>query len=252
MRRIFALVLVVLLIAAPAHATIALVANVAAGSVANSTITTTAINTTGADTIVCYISEQDNAIDTTISDTNANTWNQLTQQRNGATANLLGRMWYCQNCTVGASHTFTATDGGDTISRPSIACAAFSGGHLTALIDQQTGTADVDGGTTTDTGAISPSENNTLVVTGIAVGANAATYTIDGSYTITDQIAVTANHFGVALAYEIQTTATATNRRWTSSTNTYVMTTIASFKSAGGGGGGSSPSSRGLLLGVGP
>lgn len=252
-RLILGLALVLLLgSVTPAHAAYTFVASVAAGSAGGGNVTTADMNTTGADTIVCYLAEQDSTVDAAFSDSKSNTWQtDITERKDAATANLLGRMFYCKNCTVGSGHNFTATS---SSGKPSIACAAFSGGHLTAPLDQQNGNVDIDAGLNNTTGSITPSENDTLVVTGLGFsGGASATITIDGSYTITNQVDVDGSfHRGTALAYEIQTTATATNRQWTYSANQYAVASIASFKASAGGGGGGGSSFNGLLLGVGP
>lgn len=218
----------------------ALIASVAAGSPDTFTFTTGSINTTGAHLLIAYVSERESVGDTTFSDSKGNTWAPLTERLDVGTASLRGVMYYATNVAgkVGAGHTFTVTDssGGGVAS---VAVAAFSGAHLTVPLDQTTGTVDIDAGLSNTTGSITPTQNDELVVTGMAFSPNSATISIGSSYTITDQVDCTVNHKGVALAYLIQTSAGATNPTWSYSTNCYVVTTIASFKAAVSGGGGS-------------
>jgi len=252
MKKLLFLLLVVLLLvcSAPSEAAYAFVASVASGSPDTFSHTSGNMDSTGADTIVCYVPELESQGNTTFSDSKSNTWFQLTEQKDVGTASLLGRMYYCKNCNVGSGHNFTVTDtsGG---AKGSVACSAWSGGHLTSPLDQQTGNVDIDAGLSNTTGSITPSEDNELVCTGLAFVPNSATISVDGSYTISDQIDATVNHMGAALACAVQTTATASNRTWSYTSNEYVVTTIASFKMSSGGGGGGAPP-RGMLLGVGP
>lgn len=203
-------------------------------------ITTSAIDTTGANLIILYLCEKDSASpDATVSDSNSNTWTALTSQSDPATANLLGRMFYAKNATVGAGHTFTITSSSGS---PSICVAAFSGADTTAPLDQQNGAVDIDAGLSNTTGSITPSENNCLVITGLGFDPNSATISIDGSYTIIDQQDVDPGvGKGSALAYVVQGALAASNRTWSYTANEYVVTTIASFKQSAGGGGGGSP-----------
>lgn len=213
-------------------------AHVKVGSADLNTVTTGAIDTSGADILIAYIAEIESATDATLTDSKTNTWAQLTERKD-AGVSLLGRMFYAKNATVGSGHTFTVTSSNGA---PAICVAAFSGSHLTAPLDQQNGVVDVDAGLSNITGSITPSEDNCLVITGLGFTGNSATITIDGSYAITDQIDYAgATNKGAALAYAIQTSLAASNRTWTYSTNEYAVTTIASFKASAGGGGGGTP-----------
>lgn len=61
-------------------------------------------------------------------------------------------------------------------------------------------------------GSITPPQDNCFMVAGVGQGL-AQTWTIDSSYNIGDQAAATAR-LGAAIAYQIQTTATARNPTW--------------------------------------
>lgn len=221
----------------------ALIASVAAGSPDTFTFTTGAIDTTGADLLIAYVSERESVGDTVLSDSKGNTWAALTEQKDVATASLRGVMYYCKSPTVGAGHTFTVTDssGGGVAS---VAVAAFSGSHLTAPLDQQNGKVDIDAGLANTTNGVTPSENNELTISGLAFSPNSATIAVntgEAGWTITNQVDCTVNHKGVALAYKIQGALAATDPTWSYSTNEYAATTIASFKISGGGGGSAVP-----------
>jgi hypothetical protein len=254
-RRILAFALILgLALAAPCQAAITFVVGVSSGSPDTFTHTSGNVDTTGADTIVCYVAELESQGDTTFSDSKGNSWHAgaITERKDVATASLLGRMYYCNSCTVGSGHNFTVTDtsGG---AKGALACAAFAGGHSSPL-DQQNGNVDIDAGAANTTGGITPSENNTVTVTGLGYTPNAATITIntgEAGWTIAAGTDASANHDGVSIAYKIQTTATATDPTWGYSTAEYAVTSIASFKQAGGGGV-VGTTRRGMLLGVGP
>lgn len=197
-------------------------------------ITTSAIDTTGATLLVLYLCEQDSATDATVSDSKSNTWTALTSQSDPALSNLLGRMFYATNVSgkVGSGHTFTITS---SSGGPAVCVAAFSGTHTTAPLDQQNGKEDHDAGLSNTTNSITPSEANCLVITGLGFYGNSATISIDGSYTIIDQVDQSGSIKGAALAYAVQAPGpAASDRTWSYSSNEYAVTTIASFKSDGG------------------
>lgn len=215
----------------------ALIANVAAGSSDSNDVTTGAIDTTGATLLVAYVAEKESTTDATLTDSKGNTWTPRTEQKDVATANLLGRQFEAVNpASVGAGHTFTVTS---SSGQPAVAVAAFSGAHLTTPVDQENGAVDIDAGLTTQPGSITPTEDDELVVTGLGFTANSATLSINGGFTITDQVDQNANHRGCGLAYLIQTSAAAANPTWTYSANEYAVATIVSYKKAAAGGGSS-------------
>lgn len=204
----------------------ALIANVAAGSTDSISVTTAAINTTGADLIVLEVSDYLLDSPSTISDSKGNTWTTLTTYDSGQFNR--SRLMYVKNPTVGSGHTFTATT---TTGYPSIAVQAWSGAHLTSPFDQQNGSG-FFAATSIQPGSITPTENNELVVTGVGsliVGA----VSVNGGFTISDQVDYSPGvHFAVALAHLVQTTAAAANPTWSWSGAAQGATGIASFKAA--------------------
>lgn len=191
--------------------TIALVAHTfGISSNGGTSATTSAINTTGANFIAVSLSDAGTATDNM-----GNTYTYLTTHTGSAPS---FRLAYCENPTVGSGHTFTTTG-----SFPCICVAVFSG-VATGSFDQQTGSA------TGSPGAITPSFNNELLVTGC--GLNSATAaTINGGFTITDNAPYTpGQNYGGALAYLIQTTATVANPTW--ATGAVANSAMASFKAS--------------------
>jgi hypothetical protein len=211
--------------AASAFAAYSLVANVAAGSSAGDDITTSSVNTTGANFLACGVSHYEQGGTPTISDSKGNTYVGLTQQQVSFSVGV--RIYYVENATVGSGHTFTAAGSGRFAS---IACAAFSGGKTSASFDQQNGNFLADA-VDIQPGSITPTENNELILSALGFG-ESDTITIDGGFTITNQIDFSGGaHEGVALAYLIQTTIAAANPTWDwAGTNAATAAAIASFK----------------------
>lgn len=190
----------------------------AAASSTSSVATFGAVDTTGANLLVI------NAIYASapaVADNKGNTWNALTAQTSGGVSSQL---FYAQNPTVGAGHTFTVT-----ANFPSAELLAFSG-MQSAPFDQQNGAT---GGPNVTTGSITPTADNAVVVTG-AMGINNSTPTVDSSLTVTDGVAyVSGTNYGSAMAYGIEGVAQAINPTWTAAggDNIYAAV-IASFLTA--------------------
>lgn len=192
--------------------------------------TSSSINTTGASLLVAYISESTTSNPPT--DSKSNTWTGLTS-RVGSFANI-SRLWYVANPAVGSGHTFTLS-----ASTPSGCFVAFDGVSLSSPFDQENG-SDINNDPTSQPGSITPSVNDTVVLTGLGGVTDFPGGSINSGYTITNFEALNlGNFFSSALAYIVQTTATATNPTWTwSQTVTPGVSgnsvVIANFKPAGG------------------
>jgi hypothetical protein len=212
------------------------IAHTIAQSATTSTITTGAIDTTGADTIFVavswYIGAGGGAV---LTDSKSNTWHGLTTYNDGTNQN--SRIYYAYNATVGSGHTFTVTG---IASYPALAVSAHSGGLLTDPFDQENG-ANPASGTSGQPGSVTPSENDEILVTMLGnQNTNSNSVSINSSYTLIDTIDRGANGIGVSLAYLIQTSASASNPTWSwGGANDDTSLAIATFKKAAGGGGGS-------------
>ncbi len=198
------------------------IAGTSAGSADSHSITTSEIDTTLADLIVVHVSCYN--ADPILDDFKLNTWTGLTLQ--GSTSSR-SRLFYCVNPIVGTNHWFRASTG---TTYPSVSVVAVRGSKSSPL-DQQNGV--YNGGTvnSTQTGSITPSENDCLVVTGVNDYGTSAL--IDSGFTaiVTDYSA--GNHLGGAIAYKIQTIAAAVNPTWSwTGSPAEVAATIASFKTA--------------------
>lgn len=221
-----------------------LIANTGAGSAAGNTITTSAIDTTGANLLVLSVSDSNSVAIGTVSDSKGNTWTPRTAY-SGATART--KLFYVASPTVGSGHTFTYTVTG---SFPTICVIAFAGAHATPY-DTENGFAQTSSpGGTINPGSITPSEDNCVLVSSLMALDNNAGSTIDSGFTISNTVNFAGGaHYEGAMAYIIQTTATAKNPTWSGiETGALAAATVASFKAAAAGG---SPS-RGLtMMGIG-
>ena len=187
-------------------------------SVAASSGTTGTMDTTGANFLVVVIADQDSLDTNGVSDSKSNTWVQLTVYPSPHGVCI----FYSVNPTVGTLHTFTIS--GATFA--SIAAAAFSGVHATAPLDQQAGASG------TQSGSVTPSENNELVIAGAySDGANPTS--ADGGFTTPNAANVSGNHAGYGLAYLIQTTAAAANPSWGAGTDSAAIATFKQAAAAG-------------------
>ncbi len=190
----------------------------------STTVTTNAIDTSGANLIVvmrCMQNEQN------MTDSASNTWTSAVNLSNTSET----RMLYCLAPTTSTTHTFTQTG-----SFPALAVACFSGVKTSSPLDQ-TASHGVNTSTTNATGSITPSENNELLVFGDADAWTGSVSVNVGA--ILEQLAlVGGTSFAISIGYEIQTTATARNVTWTQS-NSRTGALVASFKSA--------PAAAGLL-----
>jgi len=205
---------------------IAYITGTSAGGTASS-CTTSGIDTTGANFIVLAIGYQQGSTPS-ISDNKSNTWNALTiSSTAGAQA---CRIYYAINPTVGSGHTFS---NGGTNNYSTVSVLAFSGVDTSAPFDQQNGAN--NNSATIQTGSVTPTQNNEVCIAAVAWNLNRTTEppTINSSFTgVQGTTFSSGNHYGGAIAYLIQTTATATNPTW-NFTNAWTNSArIATFKAA--------------------
>lgn len=201
----------------------------ASAGVGGNTVTTGGVTTTGSTFIVLGVPTFDGAAvpTVTVTDSNTNTWTRLNTY---STTVPRFSLYYCYAPIVGAGHTFTVTG---TAIFPSVYAMWFSG-VISSPFDQQNGF----GGASTlsgQPGSITPTQNYELVITGLNSNQNTTSDTISAGYTIPTGCSSTyiaSQHFGGAMAYNIQSVATTTNPTWTYGTGTTsAAIAIASFKS---------------------
>jgi len=128
--------------------------------------TTSAIDTTGA-TLFTLIQTWYPPIGTpVISDSQTNTWNHLTEYvETTGDYNVSVRLSYVVNPITNASHTFTVSQ---LTSAISFQVASWSGAILINPFDQENGTNNVGSLTSVQPGTVTPTQNNELLITGIA------------------------------------------------------------------------------------
>lgn len=212
----------------------ALIASTSKGGSSNQTVTTNAIDTTGANLIVLNIGYYSGTVPTIApTDSKGNTWTALTAHAQPDSTRIGNQMFYCVNPTVGSGHTFTQQDLVNA-AYPSMQVLAFSGAHASPF-DQQTGTVSATTQSSLATGSLTPPENNCLVVAGLGHEVNSGgAVSIDGGFTSTTEAYVGGTSEGSGIAYLIQTTATAANPTWNVTNNAGLAVTLAVFKAAGG------------------
>lgn len=186
--------------------------------------TTPAIDTIGAGILLVGIVSYESSTAPTPSDSKGNTWTPLTAS--SIVAGARSQLFYSVPTSVGSGHTVTVSGAGNFSS----ACfASFSGGAASPFDVENGGT-----GTSTSPSAgtgIAPTVDNELLIALAGTGAGTLT-AIDGGFTFAGSAVAysAALHFGAAMAYLIQTTATASDPNWTNSVSVDWSARIASLK----------------------
>ena len=247
MRRLLLIFFALLCVTAPAQAAIALVAgtNACQGSATGLDVTSDTLDTTGATLIVVAASGASNGSSTiTLTDSKSNTWT------GGGYAQVNGgqvvRLFWTSATSVGAGHTFSPDSSHDFTT---VCVMAFSGTSGSPLLDLESA-GGTNFGTTVQPGSITPSANNYLHCAALAFN-TAGTITVSTPHDgLLIQENDTGNNQGLALACDIQTTATARNPTFTNSVSSSMAAMAVSLKDVGA----AAPSAAGrqLLLGVGP
>lgn len=213
---------------APGPEPIALVASTAKflGEFAD---TTDPIDTTGASLIVVAVASY-SSVTPSVSDSKGSTWTALTKYMHGSSTTSM-QLFYSKNPNVGSNHTFIVTGSGIY---ESVAVAAFSGTDTAVGIDGATGAVSGPGAVTTlQPGSVTPSEDNCVLVTALAVDSPAAVLSINSGFTIAAQLGSGSGaSYNLGIAYKVQTAAQAENPTWTSDTAGLMAAAIAAFKPA--------------------
>lgn len=181
-----------------------IVAHTAKGSTNALSVTSDAIDTTGATALYVAVAWY-SAGSTVLTDLKGNTWVASSNYGGGGNANT--KIYHCiSSPTVGTGHTFTFT-----AAYAAIAVIAVSGSTVTA--DGESG-ANANG-TSLQPGSITPTGNGAFLVSPIGFNPD-ATMSINSSFTISDAIVFDSGvgHVGIAFAYYTQPTAAAINPTW--------------------------------------
>lgn len=212
----------------------AVIATVSATSGTGSTVTSSAIDTTGATCIFIVQGWYSGGSGiSSFTDSNGNTWTARTTYSGGSFSAV--RIMYCRLPTVGSGHTFSQTS-----------AAGYGSFCVLAMDDDlEASPFDVENGggaasvTTRQPGSVTPTQNGELCIVGSTFQPAGSTISIDGGYSIgvqeTPQSGIS---FGCGVAWLLQTTAAATNPTVTCSSSGDLAACIATFKVTGGGGGG--------------
>lgn len=204
---------------ADAGATSAVVTHTSASGAAGSaqTVTTGAISGTGATAIVIGVASYGESESSVGDSLGTNSYTLAGSRATNDTANLA--LYYICGPNVSGSMTFHATGG-----YPTIYVATISGPSASVCFDQFSKKTTCTGSSNCQVTSITPSVNNAIIIT--ATSANTVTTSsIDGGFTITDQV----NNGGLesgAMAYLVQTTATASAPTWSMGSTTYAVAQI--------------------------
>lgn len=203
--------------------------------------TTGAIDTTGA-SLICVIACHELGTGT-ISDSAGNTgWTPITVADTTSPARtVLG--WYKEAPTTSATHTFTLSG---TQIFGSIGVLAFAGTATSSALDQQE-TTFTNGATSLEGNGITPSEAGEVVVVMAGAAGDDVTGITTGTaggngFTLVDHAASSGNGDGNAVAYQIQTTATVADPKFTWANSDRLSMVTLSFKAAATGSSSVSPS----------
>lgn len=190
-------------------------------------VTTAALDSTGASLLVAVVSCQDLYVDA-ITDNQGNTWTELTSYTN---ADPKVRTFYVKNPTTNAAHTVTAPNTtGQVIG--SVFFAAFSGTELGAFTPQQNGNNSA-GATTIATGAVTPNTDNSLVIAAIGINGAGLPITMDSGFTVIESADfVGSQSYGGALGWKVVPTIASTGVNITRTNVNNQAATIVSFDAA--------------------
>ncbi len=192
-----------------------LIAHTIQGSADTTTVTTSGINTTGADFLILALARADDATASTISDSKSNSWTALTSYAQSSVERV--RLYYSIPTTVGTSHTATCTNGGNS-EYPALAFAAFSGAKQTSPFDDESG---VNGFAVSSLSVPTktPSEDNCIIFSACAHADTGTNASVDSSMTLLDRFVESAgSYYALAFYYKIQTTAAAIAPIWSGAT----------------------------------
>lgn len=184
----------------------------------STTVTTTPINTVGATLEIVLVGDYSSS---TITSSPSNTYNALTSYGSSPIATLN----YLYSPATGASQTITVT--GTSGAYPSACLVAFSG-TTGSTVDQQNG-ATACCSASVATGSVTPTANNELVIAGGIVVGQSSGITVGSPFSSTLTQAFNAGYLTAAIAWVIQTTATAENPTFSYSAAA-ASASIATFK----------------------
>lgn len=201
------------------------IANGIAGSSNTNDVTVSGLNTTGASLLVALVGSEVGGTGGTFSDNKGNTWTPLTLYTGQGHPQI--QFYYCSNPIVDTGHSFTYAG---SLRYPTLQVSAYSGTVLGASPVAYNGNAPGTNASTIQPGSVSPgSLNGCLFLAGLGSQAT-GTVSIDSGFTIIDQTPfVTAQHYTLAVAHNIQGSAASLNPTWTNGSSTPIAAAIVVF-----------------------
>ena len=182
-------------------------------------VTTSAIDTTGADLIV--VATVVGGVLGTVSDNKGNSYALAVDEYDGVLHH--GALYYNQTPSVGTGHAITLT--GATVDVVSV--QAWSGSIASPLDQTNRG----QGSSPFPLPSITPVQDGELLVTVVSGRDSSTTFSIDSGFTITDQApTVPFNNYGGAMAYLVQSAAASIAPAWTDAGGSTLDAAIVSFK----------------------
>lgn len=177
--------------------------HVVAGSSNQTSVTSGAIDTTGASLLV-FCTATSGTTNNAFSDSKGNTWTALTAQAAGLGAATAIRGFYAINPIVGTGHTFSLASVASSF--PTLIGLGASGTAVTSPLDTQNGVSNTtfpSTDTTQAVGSITPSAITNIMTACITFNNSVTSVSVNSSYSITDTITNDGNHFAMSMAYKL-------------------------------------------------
>ena len=192
-------------------------------------VTTSGIDTTGADLIIIVAGWYPQGGTVKVKDSASNTWSSKTSYFDGLFRQI--QISYVFSPTTGVAQTFGSGGTGDTCTQcyAAITVEAWSGS--TSNGNEGDKSANTGSGTSLQPGSISPAAND-LFITGIAAANSATGFTNGGVFTVSNQHAFTGN--GVAIGMAHGTSSSAQNPTWSWTNADEAIAAMTAFKPSGG------------------
>ena len=216
------------IITAAAPSGIAFIGSVEAAGGQASPQTTAAMDTTGANLLVCAVSAFAGVAEPTVTDSKGNSWTPKTGF--GSNSGRV-RLHFSVPTSVGAGHTFEASNASDMYG--TIIAMAFSGANSSPF-DNENGDGNDVGVSSTQPGSLTPSQNNSLIIAACSPADQGAfPYGVDSSFIEANEVEGVLNTIeGLIAAYLIQGSAAAVNPTFSWTNNVNPGAAIAAFKPA--------------------
>jgi hypothetical protein len=189
-------------------------------------VTTDPIDTSGANLIYIAISRWTAGTLNSFTDSKGNTWILSEGAATLSGAGLIG--YYCIDPAVGSGHTFTATSLVSSNTYPTVGVLAFSGASGGVLDEDD---VEVNSGTAATTDPVTPISDGSVVISAMSVISSISGLAVSGGALAQEVFVnyVASQSMGLAMAYEIQTTAATRSAAWSWTGTTGAAAVISSF-----------------------